>query len=136
LETLKKVKKWSLDKCNDRLDCYQKERRQVKIEPKTIHTADQTWTHSLHCHNGAVRVKVTKSAFYSNHITLSLSGPIATSFLKGKSFTKHAQTRKNKTTQPKMALKSQIQKMHSTKLMQWNMTLKKQLSFRSQNNWT
>jgi len=36
--------------------------------------------HSLHYHNGAV--KVTKLAFYSNHIILA--GPRATAFLKSK----------------------------------------------------
>jgi len=53
----------------------------VRVEPKTIHATDiDAFAYSLHYHNSAV--KVTKSAFYSNHITLT--GPITISFLKNK----------------------------------------------------
>ena len=62
----------------------------VEVEPTSF--TQQTWTHSLHCHNGAVTV--TKSTLYSNPITLS--GPIASSFMKAKLY--QTQTGKNKTT--------------------------------------
>jgi len=50
----------------------------VRVEPITIHTADVDAFATL----PQRAVKVTKSAFYSNHITVA--GPIATSFLKNK----------------------------------------------------
>jgi len=40
---LKKVKRWSLDKCNHRTATKMK-RAKVRVEPKTIHTADIRYT--------------------------------------------------------------------------------------------
>jgi len=79
----------------------------------------QMQTRLLHYHDGAV--KVTKSAFYSNRITVGR--PTATSFLKSKAIP-NIDREKWKQTKTKNGTKSQIQKMQSSKFMQWNMMLK------------
>ena len=57
---MKKVKKWSLDKCKHQTATKMKGAK-VRVEPKTIHTADAFAT-----------LAATKSAFYSNQIILTL----------------------------------------------------------------
>jgi len=70
----------------------------MRVEPKTIHTADVDAFAISYQHKGSL--KVAKSAFHSNHIILTLL--IVTFFLKSKLC--KTQTEK-KLTQPKMALK-------------------------------
>jgi len=75
-EESKKVVRWQMQPLG--LDCYQNEMRQG--ESRT-----ESHSHSRRRHirySTTTVLKVTKSAFYSNHVTHA--GPIATSFLKSK----------------------------------------------------
>jgi len=89
----------------------------VRVEPKTIHTADVDTFATL-----------TKSAFYSNHITLDR--PIDTSFLNSKALLNRLGKRKPHIT--KNCTKRHIQKIQSTKFMRWNTKLKAMLLIKGQ----
>jgi len=75
----------------------------MRVEPKTIHTADVDAFAISYQHKGSL--KVAKSAFHSNHIILTLL--IVTFFLKSKLC--KTQTEK-KTHTTKNGTKTQIQK--------------------------
>jgi len=99
------------------LDCYQNKRRQG--DSRTENHSRRRQTHPLHYHNGAVKVTSQHFVLTTHHYWRTY---IATSFLKSKALPNRLG--KVKTHITKNGTKSQIQKMQSTKFMQWNRKLK------------